>query len=135
MEEFEFPIFRISIVTFKTNFFNVLFYFSSSTYFLGQRQGFNDQLNDTSTRFTYFAPRDYAWHVAAISYPSTSKKIFMPEFSYHVSVSSYVYIIPRNNILKLFTFLYCQKWLSNLENNLSPFISLISINFNIKIYS
>lgn len=134
MEEFEFPIFRISIVTFKTNFFNVLFYFSSSTYFLGQRQGFNDQLNDTSTRFTYFAPRDYAWHVAAISYPSTSKKIFMPEFSYHVSVFS-LYIIPRNNILKLFTFLYCQKWLSNLENNLSPFISLISINFNIKIYS
>ncbi|XP_031368995.1 fasciclin-1 isoform X4 [Apis dorsata] len=55
----------------------------NSTYFLGQRQGFNDQLNDTSTRFTYFAPRDYAWHVAAISYPSTSKKIFMPEFSYH----------------------------------------------------
>ncbi|XP_026298431.1 fasciclin-1 isoform X4 [Apis mellifera] len=55
----------------------------NSTYFLGQRQGFNDQLNDTSTRFTYFAPRDYAWKVAAVSYPSTSKKIFMPEFSYH----------------------------------------------------
>lgn len=55
----------------------------NSTYFLGQWQGFNDQLNDTSTRFTYFAPRDYAWKVAAVSYPSTSKKIFMPEFSYH----------------------------------------------------
>ncbi|KAF3428381.1 hypothetical protein E2986_08590 [Frieseomelitta varia] len=54
-----------------------------STYYLGQRQGFNDQLNDTTTRFTYFAPRDYAWNVAAVSYPSTSKKIFMPEFSYH----------------------------------------------------
>lgn len=40
-------------------------------------------MNDTSTRFTYFAPRDYAWKVAAVSYPSTSKKIFMPEFSYH----------------------------------------------------
>ncbi|XP_043507524.1 fasciclin-1-like isoform X2 [Frieseomelitta varia] len=55
----------------------------NSTYYLGQRQGFNDQLNDTTTRFTYFAPRDYAWNVAAVSYPSTSKKIFMPEFSYH----------------------------------------------------
>ncbi|XP_017877413.1 fasciclin-1 isoform X3 [Ceratina calcarata] len=55
----------------------------NSTYFLGQRHSFNDQLNDTTKRFTYFAPRDYAWNAAAISYPSTSKKIFMPEFSYH----------------------------------------------------
>ncbi|XP_076173482.1 fasciclin 1 Fas1 domain-containing isoform X3 [Ptiloglossa arizonensis] len=55
----------------------------NSTYFLGQRRGFNDQLNDMTKRFTYFAPRDNAWSVAAISYPSTSKKLFMPEFSYH----------------------------------------------------
>ena len=55
----------------------------NSTYFLGQRRGFNEQLGDTKKRFTYFAPRNYAWNVAAISYPSTSKKLFMPDFSYH----------------------------------------------------
>ncbi|KAG7211300.1 hypothetical protein KM043_010598 [Ampulex compressa] len=55
----------------------------NSTYFLGQRRGFNDQLNDTTKRFTYFAPRDYAWNVAAINYPSTCKKLFMPDFSYY----------------------------------------------------
>lgn len=59
--------------------------FSSSTYFLGQRRGFNDQLNDTTKRFTYFVPYDYAWNVAMTRYPSTYKKLFMPEFSYHVS--------------------------------------------------
>jgi len=52
---------------------------------LGQRRGFNDQLNDTSKRFTYFAPIDYAWKDAANNYPSTTKKLFMPEYSYHVS--------------------------------------------------
>ena len=55
----------------------------NSTYFLGQRIGFNSQLNETRTRFTYFVPRDYAWSVSAISYPSTTKKIFMAEYSYH----------------------------------------------------
>ncbi|XP_043251597.1 fasciclin-1 isoform X3 [Colletes gigas] len=55
----------------------------NSTFLLGQRRGFNDMLKDTTKRFTYFAPRDYAWNVATISYPSTSKKLFMPEFSYH----------------------------------------------------
>jgi hypothetical protein len=59
--------------------------FFSSTYMLGQRRGFNDQLNDTTKRFTYFAPYDYAWRDAANNYPSTTKKLFMPEFSYHVS--------------------------------------------------
>ncbi|XP_025990127.1 fasciclin-1 isoform X2 [Solenopsis invicta] len=55
----------------------------NSTYMLGQRRGFNDQLNDTTKRFTYFAPHDYAWRDAANNYPSTTKKLFMPEFSYH----------------------------------------------------
>ncbi|XP_078040746.1 fasciclin 1 Fas1 domain-containing isoform X2 [Augochlora pura] len=55
----------------------------NATYILGQRHAFNDQLNDTTKRFTYFAPRDYAWNVAEITYPSTMKKLFMPEFSYH----------------------------------------------------
>lgn len=55
----------------------------NSTYFLGQRRNFNDQLNDTTKRFTYFAPYDKAWINAATSYPSAVKKLFMPEFSYH----------------------------------------------------
>ncbi|XP_046142475.1 fasciclin-1 isoform X3 [Osmia bicornis bicornis] len=55
----------------------------NTTYFLGQRRDFNDQLNDTTKRFTYFAPRNDAWKSAAISYPSTTKKIFMNDFSYH----------------------------------------------------
>lgn len=55
----------------------------NSTYFLGQRGGFNNQLNDTRKRFTYFVPRDFAWKAAEIQYPSTYKKLFMPEFAYH----------------------------------------------------
>ncbi|XP_050456093.1 fasciclin-1 isoform X2 [Cataglyphis hispanica] len=55
----------------------------NSTYFLGQRHNFNDQLNDTTKRFTYFAPHDDAWVRAAINFPSTVKKLFMPEFSYY----------------------------------------------------
>ncbi|XP_046418029.1 fasciclin-1 isoform X1 [Neodiprion fabricii] len=55
----------------------------NSTYFLGQRRGFNNQLNDTRKRFTYFVPRDFAWKAAEIKFPSTYKKLFMPEYSYH----------------------------------------------------
>lgn len=55
----------------------------NSTYSLGQARGFNNQLNDTTKRFTYFAPVDYAWTDAANIYPSTIKKLFMPEYSYH----------------------------------------------------
>ncbi|EZA61917.1 Fasciclin-1 [Ooceraea biroi] len=55
----------------------------NTTYILGQRRGFNDQLNDTTKRFTYFAPRDFAWNSAKVAYPSTTKKLFMPEYSYH----------------------------------------------------
>lgn len=67
----------------RRNHFSRVFF--SSTYFLGQRRNFNDQLNDTTKRFTYFAPYDKAWAQAATSYPSAVKKLFMPEFSYHVS--------------------------------------------------
>ncbi|XP_053973898.1 fasciclin-1 isoform X2 [Hylaeus volcanicus] len=57
----------------------------NTTYLLGQRQGFNNMLNDTTKRFTYFAPRDTAWYMAKISFPSTYKKLFMSEFSYHTT--------------------------------------------------
>ncbi|KAM0731398.1 Fasciclin-1 [Formica fusca] len=55
----------------------------NSTYFLGQRRSFNDQLNDTTKRFTYFAPHDDAWIRAGATFPSAVKKLFMPEYSYH----------------------------------------------------
>lgn len=52
---------------------------------MGQNAGFNLQLNDTRRRFTYFVPRDWAWQQTEIEFPSTHKKLFMPEFDYHVS--------------------------------------------------
>lgn len=55
----------------------------NDTYFLGQRQKFNNRLNDTARRYTYFVPRNRAWRKLELSMPSTIKKLFMPEFSYH----------------------------------------------------
>lgn len=52
---------------------------------MGVNADFNLQLNDTRRRFTYFVPRDYAWQQTEIEFPSTHKKLFMPEFYYHVS--------------------------------------------------
>lgn len=52
---------------------------------MGMLSGFNAQLNDTTRRFTYFVPRDWAWQQTEIEFPSTHKKLFMPEFAYHVS--------------------------------------------------
>lgn len=57
----------------------------SSTYIMGQNADFNLQLNDTRRRFTYFVPRDWAWQQTQTEFPSTHKKLFMPEFYYHVS--------------------------------------------------
>lgn len=66
---------------------NVLFIFDmySSTFIMGQRTGFNRQLNDTTKRFTYFVPRDWAWQQTETEFPSLYKKLFMPEYEYHVS--------------------------------------------------
>lgn len=57
----------------------------SSSYTMGQLAEFNTQLNDTSRRFTYFVPRDWAWESTSKEFPSTHKKLFMPAFAYHVS--------------------------------------------------
>ncbi|KAK3931151.1 Fasciclin-1 [Frankliniella fusca] len=54
----------------------------TKSYHLGQTE-FNDRLKDNNTRFTYFVPRDAAWHAAEVRYPSTIKKLFMPKFKYH----------------------------------------------------
>lgn len=56
----------------------------NKTFHLGQQERFNEQLNDTRKRFTYFVPRDSAWEKAEIHSPSAHKKLFMKEFSYHV---------------------------------------------------
>ncbi|GLV34060.1 Fasciclin 1 [Carabus blaptoides fortunei] len=55
------------------------------TYFLGEQQAFNSQFNDSTKRYTYFVPRDKAWRKTEISQPSTVKKLFMKEFSYHIN--------------------------------------------------
>lgn len=67
-----------------------LFFCYSDTYFLGQRQKFNNRLNDTTRRYTYFVPRNRAWRKLELSMPSTIKKLFMPDFSYHVSFLFYI---------------------------------------------
>lgn len=58
---------------------------NSSTYKMGENADFNIQLNDTKRRFTYFVPRDWAWQQTEHEFPSTHKKLFMPDFYYHVS--------------------------------------------------
>lgn len=77
---------RCSSTTFRNQQlrFLTLYHRYSDTFFLGQRDGFNSRLNDTRLKFTYFVPRDKAWRKAEIDNPSTLKKLFMPEFSYHV---------------------------------------------------
>lgn len=53
---------------------------------MGQFSTFNNQLNNTQRRFTYFVPRDKAWQKIAIDFPSVHKKLFMKDFAYHVRV-------------------------------------------------
>lgn len=55
------------------------------TYLLGTKRDFNSQLSDTNKRFTFFAPKDSAWKATQITYPSTNKKLFMDDFSYHAT--------------------------------------------------
>lgn len=55
------------------------------TYLLGTKKDFNSQLSDTNKRFTFFAPKDTAWRGTQITYPSTYKKLFMDDFSYHAN--------------------------------------------------
>ncbi|KAK9512077.1 hypothetical protein O3M35_000586 [Rhynocoris fuscipes] len=55
----------------------------NKTYVMGKAHGFNDQLDDSSKRFTYFVPRDYAWKRLETKYPTAHKKLFMHDFAYH----------------------------------------------------
>lgn len=55
------------------------------TYQLGKQSGFNEQLSDTTKKFTYFVPRNRAWEEASVDHPSAIKKLFMPEYYYHAT--------------------------------------------------
>ncbi|XP_037942590.1 fasciclin-1 isoform X3 [Teleopsis dalmanni] len=55
----------------------------SDTFKLGQFSNFNEQLNNTQRRFTYFVPRDKGWQKTEIDLPSAHKKLFMKDFAYH----------------------------------------------------
>lgn len=57
----------------------------SDSLWLGTRNRFNDQLDSTTARYTYFVPRDKAWRSLENEFPSVFKKLFMQEFAYHVS--------------------------------------------------
>lgn len=57
----------------------------SDSLWLGTRNRFNEQLNSTTARYTYFVPRDKAWRSLENEFPSVYKKLFMDAFSYHVS--------------------------------------------------
>lgn len=69
----------------------------SDSLWLGTRNRFNEQLNTTTARYTYFVPRDYAWRSLENEFPSVYKKLFMPEFSYHVSLTTHFVFAERNS--------------------------------------
>ncbi|XP_073943159.1 fasciclin 1 Fas1 domain-containing isoform X2 [Choristoneura fumiferana] len=53
------------------------------TYNLGNREMFNQQLNDMEHRYTYFVPRDHAWQKFQIRHPSAFKALFKIDFGYY----------------------------------------------------
>ncbi|XP_015115106.1 fasciclin-1 isoform X3 [Diachasma alloeum] len=55
----------------------------NQTYMLGKRRNFNDQLGDTSKRFTYFVPYDKAWEDAKVVTPTAYNKLFLTNYDYH----------------------------------------------------
>ena len=60
----------------------------SITYNLGKRQMFNHQLSDMEHRYTYFVPRDHAWHKFQLKHPSAYNALFKEDFGYYVSMHS-----------------------------------------------
>ncbi|XP_063906711.1 fasciclin-1 isoform X3 [Zophobas morio] len=60
-------------------------YSLNKTFRLGNQGGFNNQLTDTTKKFTYFVPRNEAWDEAGVDHPSAVKKLFMPQYHYHAN--------------------------------------------------
>lgn len=84
----------------RTPFYAIfILFFCSKTFHLGERTNFNGQLKNLNRKFTYFVPRDYAWQKAEIMFPSAHKKLFMPEFGYHVIIRHIYLIIKRFRFL------------------------------------
>jgi hypothetical protein len=65
---------------------------------LGKQSGFNEQLSDTTKKFTYFVPRNRAWEEASVDHPSAIKKLFMPEYYYHVRIWRVATILFNNRV-------------------------------------
>lgn len=49
-------------------------------------QNFNEKLDDRNKKFTFFVPRDKAWHTLQRMLPSVHKKLFMSDFAYHAQM-------------------------------------------------
>ncbi|KAL1452464.1 hypothetical protein WDU94_006692, partial [Cyamophila willieti] len=56
----------------------------TSAHKLGEMLHFNDQLDNTKNKYTYFVPRDAAWDKIKIQSPSMYKKVFMEDFAPNV---------------------------------------------------
>ncbi|XP_023170236.2 fasciclin-1 isoform X4 [Drosophila hydei] len=65
-----------------------------ATYEMGHFSNFNDQLNNTQRRYTFFVPRDKGWQKTELDYPSAHKKLFMRDFAYHSK-----YILERHLVI------------------------------------
>ncbi|KAG5673151.1 hypothetical protein PVAND_003219 [Polypedilum vanderplanki] len=70
----------------------------NDTLWLGTRNRFNEQLNGTTARYTYFVPSNRAWKSLDNEIPSTYKKLFMPEFSYHANSILERHLIVSNRV-------------------------------------
>ncbi|KAJ8980745.1 hypothetical protein NQ317_011394, partial [Molorchus minor] len=57
------------------------------SFMLGNLQGFNEQLKDTTKKFTYFVPSNRAWADAKVALPSAIRKLFMREYAYHATAT------------------------------------------------
>lgn len=58
-----------------------------TTYALAKESEFLKQINDTNKKYTFFVPSDAAWKEFSVQNPSAHKKLFMPDFNYHVSIA------------------------------------------------
>lgn len=51
---------------------------------MGERTGFNQQLEIRSKRFTYFVPRNKAWTNSEQIYPNALRKLISDDYNFEV---------------------------------------------------
>lgn len=56
----------------------------SITHTLGKYQNFNNRLDDTAQNYTFFAPRDVAWHYVKKVQPNLYDDLMIPVNAYSV---------------------------------------------------